>query len=205
MLAQPLVHGTGEGLFGMVVDGAIAGASAHRRLRMVDPAGSGSSACVSAAVDGALAARAEAMLAGAGWSGLFMLEFLRDADGVPWFVELNGRTWGSMALARRRGLEYPAWAVDLALGRSRRIASPPDDCEALVCRHLGRDLLHLLTVLRGPPDASVRWPGRGRTLRDVLAVHRGERFYNWRPDEPALFVDDTLRTVLTALAGKVRA
>ena len=50
-----------------------------------------------------------------------MIELLRDRDGVAWFMELNGRTWGSLALARRLGLEYPAWAALDALG----IAAPP--------------------------------------------------------------------------------
>ena len=41
---------------------------------------------------------------------------LRDGEGTAWFMELNGRAWGSMALARRLGHEYPRWAVQAALG-----------------------------------------------------------------------------------------
>ena len=51
------------------------------------------------------------MLSHTQWRGMFMLEFLRAKDGTAWFMELNGRPWGSMALARRSGLEYPAWAL----------------------------------------------------------------------------------------------
>ena len=52
---------------------------------------------------------------------MFMLELLRDAAGTPWFMEVNGRPWGSMALAVRRGFDYPVWAVRR---RSTRPSSP---------------------------------------------------------------------------------
>ena len=97
--------------------------SAHRRIRMMNPAGSGSSACISIPVGRfACARRRESMLTRLEWSGLFMLELLRDGDGKRWFVELNGRAWGSMALARAVGLEYPAWAVAQAFGE--RLGEP---------------------------------------------------------------------------------
>ncbi len=195
LLAQPFVLGVGEGLFGLCGPDGLAALSAHRRLRMMNPQGSGSSACVSIPVDPELAAGAERMLTAIGWRGLFMLEFLRDGDGTAWFMELNGRTWGSTALARRLGLEYPAWTVaqlqepDFVPGASTR--------EGLVCRHLGRELVYLLMVLRGPRSVALtRWPGRGEAVRDVSRIRRSDRWYNWRAGDTALFVDDTLSTVL---------
>ncbi len=194
LLAQPLIGGVGEGLFGMAGPHGLIALSAHRRVRMMNPQGSGSSACVSTAVDPELAAGAERMLTEAGWRGMFMLEFLRGSDGTPWFMELNGRTWGSMALARRLGLEYPAWAV--------RQLSEPDFSPAAqpaagqVCRHLGREVVHLLTVMRGPKSVAVKgWPSRRRTVRDVLSFRRSEGWYNCRRGDMALFLDDTVSTV----------
>ena len=115
VLVQPLIHGVGEGLFGHVGRRGVVGWSAHRRVRMVNPQGSASSACRSHPVDRDLVEPSERFLSIIGWRGMFMLEFLRDADGKPWFMELNGRAWGSMALARRRGFEYPAWTVQATL------------------------------------------------------------------------------------------
>jgi biotin carboxylase len=206
LLVQQLVRGTGEGLFGLVTDGAVGHWSAHRRLRMVNPQGSGSSACVSAAPDPTLVAGGERMMSGAGWRGLFMLEFLREPGGRAWFMELNGRTWGSLALARRLGLEYPAWAARDALG----LAPPPPDVElgdeTIVCRHLGREIIHVLSVLRGPRSAAIEgWPSRWGTVRDVMRVRREERWYNWSARHPAVFLDDTLQTVLSAVASRSRA
>jgi hypothetical protein len=199
LLAQPLLSGVGEGLFGIAGRNGLVALSAHRRIRMMNPEGSGSSACVSIAVDPQLAAAATRMLTEAGWSGMFMLEFLRDADGRAWFMELNGRPWGSMALARRAGLEYPAWAMSQLWDPAFTPVSP-EPAAGLVCRHLGRELVHVLMVMRGPKSAGLsRYPSRWRTLREVLRIRRGERWYNWRRSDWGLFVDDALQTVLGSL------
>jgi hypothetical protein len=203
MLAQPFIPGVGEGLFGLAGPAGLTALSAHRRIRMANPQGSGSSACESIAVDPQLAEAAERMLVGASWRGMFMLEFLRGEDGTPWFMELNGRPWGSMALARRLGLEYPSWAL-------RRLDDPGFEPaiqprSGQVCRHLGRELVHLMMVMRGPRSAALTsWPSRRETLRQVLRVRRSDRWYNWRPGELGLFVEDTVRTVQAHVPSRSR-
>jgi hypothetical protein len=192
-IVQPLIEGTGEGVFGIVADGGIAAVSAHRRVRMMNPRGSGSSACRSIPLADDLAAPVTAFLADSDWRGLFMVEMLRDRAGQAWFMELNGRPWGSMALARYRGLAYPAWAARAALDpefappyQGMTGVTAPD----VTARHLGREIVHLGMVLArgGAPRA---W-----TVREVLTVRRGDRWYNWRPSEPAVFAADTWSTVL---------
>jgi predicted ATP-grasp superfamily ATP-dependent carboligase len=207
ILSQPWIAGTGEGLFGIAAGGETLHWSAHRRLRMVNPQGSGSSACASAVPDPALIAGGARMMAAGGWDGLFMLEFLRDRAGAPWFMELNGRTWGSLALARRLGLEYPAWAAldKLGIATPPAVAPKPPDGRELVCRHLGREILHTLSVLRGPRSAALdEWPSRWETVRAVARVRRAERWYNWSPRHPGIFLDDTLQTVLAAAPRRSR-
>jgi hypothetical protein len=122
-------------------------------------------------------------------------------------MELNGRTWGSLALARRLGFEYPAWAALDALGIAAPPAAPPAQAatDGVVCRHLGREILHTVSVLRGPRSAALtEWPSRWQTIRDVTRVRRGERWYNWSSRHPAMFVDDTVRTVLAAVPRRGR-
>ncbi len=195
VLAQPLIRGVGEGLFGHFGPRGVVGWTAHRRVRMVNPHGAASSACRSHGVDEQLLGPSEQFLETIGWRGLFMLEFLRDADGTPWFMELNGRPWGSMALARRRGFEYPAWAVRGALDASFEPdvpAGPPH----ILCRNLGLELVHLLFVARGPQSrAPVEWPRVGRAVRDVCRIEPGDRFYNWKRSQPQVFAADTLATL----------
>ncbi|MCX5041680.1 hypothetical protein OG921_00560 [Aldersonia sp. NBC_00410] len=199
LLVQPVIRGRGEGLFGTVGPSGDTPWSAHRRIRMVNPAGSASSACESVEVDSALRAGVADMLDGLGWRGLFMAEFLRDAAGRAWFMELNGRAWGSLALATGRGFEYPAWAVQdaLALPRSPSAPSAPPHIRA---RHLGREAVHLAFVVRGPQSAGVAdWPRRGRTVRDLLRIRRGDRVYNWNRRQPKVAVADTWRTLADQL------
>ena len=194
-LVQPLIRGVGEGLFGHMGQRGVIAWSAHRRVRMVNPQGSASSACRSQPVDPALIEPSERFLLDVGWRGMFMLEFLRDADGVPWFMELNGRAWGSMALARRRGLEYPAWSVEATLDPGFEPTPPPPSPDIL-CRNLGLELVHILFVLRGPQSAAqTEWPSRGRTLRDVLQFRRTDRWYNWCRSQPRVLLADTFGTV----------
>jgi biotin carboxylase len=199
-LIQPVIGGVGEGVFGIAVHGEVQALSAHRRIRMMNPRGSGSSAARSIPVDPALAESARRFVAESGWEGIFMLEFLRDAAGRPWFMELNGRTWGSMALARHRGWPYPVWAVEAALDPHWRLSVPPEGAHLRV-RHLGREIVHLLAVLRGARGADVgRWPSRGSTIAAMLKPERGTRWYHARPGELRVLARDTWNTV----AGQVR-
>jgi hypothetical protein len=56
MLLQQFVAGIGIGLFGLAAERGVIGWSAHRRVRMMNPQGSGSSACISEEVDQSLRA-----------------------------------------------------------------------------------------------------------------------------------------------------
>lgn len=203
LLIQPLIPGTGEGIFGFVGPDGVCNWSGHRRLRMMNPHGSGSSACRALPPEPGLRAAAEAFLKTAGWRGAFMIELLRDPAGTAWFMELNGRMWGSLALARDQGFEYPAWAIAQALDRNFR---PPSvtATPGAEARHLGRDLLHLLFVLRGPKDDFHRadWPRLGRSLADVLLPRRGLQAYNAHPEFPRFARQEALHAVRQALRGR---
>lgn len=196
-LAQPLIAGVGEGLFGFAGATGVTAWSAHQRVRMMNPHGSGASACRTRPVDPVLRDCGARLIEAIGWRGPFMIELLRDADGKAWFMEFNGRLWGSTALARRAGFEYPAWVVAQALDPgfiAEAPAQPPGDIEV---RHLGRELLHLLFVLRGPQSAfhKAHWPGFRASARGVLRPGRGRDFYNFDRAFPRYFLHDAARTV----------
>jgi hypothetical protein len=195
-LVQPLIAGQGEGIFGFATARGITAWSGHRRLRMMNPHGSGASACRLQPVDPALREAARRLMTGIGWRGPFMVELLRDAAGTAHFMELNGRLWGSTALVRRAGLDYPAWAVAQALdpGFVPPGIAPRDPGTV---RHLGRDLVHLLFVLRGPQSAFHRagWPRFWPALGAVLRPAPGRQFYNWDPGHRWFHLRDALSTV----------
>jgi hypothetical protein len=175
--------------------------SAHRRLRMMNPHGSGSSACTSIPVPGTLKVPIERFIRASGWLGMFMIELLVDRTGTTWFVELNGRSWGSMALSRRQGFEYPAWTVKQLLNAASLDDLRPPGTGQFVCRNIGRECMHLLFVLRGPESKAVdaTWPPFWRTTIDMLSVRSGDSLYNWRRDDPRVFFSDWWYTISNQL------
>jgi predicted ATP-grasp superfamily ATP-dependent carboligase len=196
LLVQPFIEGIGEGVFGLATPDGVRAWSSHRRLRMMNPQGSGSSACISQAVPDDLKAKAATLVDQTQWRGLFMIELLRDKAGRAWFVELNGRPWGSMALARRQGLEYPAWQVGIAIDAGSPAGTVNGAGDGLICRHIGRELMHLAFVLRGPRSTALRrWPSIWSAIGGVIGIRPGDGLYNWRRDDPAVFISDCYYTV----------
>ena len=194
-ISQPVITGTGEGLFGLATEAGVVGWCAHRRVRMMNPRGSGSSACRSIPVAADVREAAERFLELADWRGIFMIELLRNDSAQPVFMELNGRSWGSMALSCRRGYEFPAWAVQSRLDPAFRPAVPVNP-RHLTCRYLGGELIHLAFVMRGACDRDPRaWPSRRAALRDVLRIRRGEAWYNSRRGEGSVLAVDTWQAV----------
>lgn len=195
-LMQPFLCGTGEGVFGFAAARGVEAWSAHRRLRMMNPHGSGSSACISQPVPENLKAPIERLVKDAGWHGLFMVELLRDDSGQHWFVEFNGRPWGSMALSRRQGFEYPAWNVNLALDPQCTFPLSSRAASTVVCRNLGREIMHLLFVLRGRNSPAIKnWPSFWRSVAGVMGINVRDSFYNFRRDDLKVFVSDCYYTI----------
>jgi predicted ATP-grasp superfamily ATP-dependent carboligase len=58
-----------------------------------------------------------------GWSGLFQAQFVRDAHGEHYLIDLNPRVYGSLNLAVAAGLNLPGIWVDLLLGRRRHVGA----------------------------------------------------------------------------------
>lgn len=196
LLIQPFVTGNGEGVFGIAAQGGVRAWSAHKRLRMMNPQGSGSSACVSQPVQPELAVSTENLIRKTGWRGLFMIEILRDHSGKAWFMEMNGRPWGSMALSRRQGLEYPAWHTTLAVDSQSPVGMADSSRFGVVCRNAGREFMHLLFVLRGPRSKALsNWPSFWKAFRQVLDIRRRDAFYNWRREDPKVFFADCYYTI----------
>lgn len=197
LLAQTVQTGVGGGLFGFATDSDIYCWSAHMRVRMMNPKGSGSSACRSEPVDQYPIQQAKNMLMSSGWKGQFMIELLLDDSGNFWFIELNGRPWGSMALALRMGFSYPLWTAQQVLNPNF-IPIAPTTHQPVTCRHVGREIIHVLQVIRGPSSSAIpNWPSVRQTLLNVLRIKKNDRFYNWRSYNKSLFIYDIYNTILS--------
>ncbi|MGH1420065.1 MAG: hypothetical protein ACRBCJ_14515 [Hyphomicrobiaceae bacterium] len=197
LLVQPLIEGGGEGVFGFMTDNGVLAWSGHERVRMMNPHGSGSSACQTRPPSKKMQMVCEDFLTRINWRGPFMIELLRARDTTPYFMELNGRMWGSMALARRAGYEYPAWSIAQTLDRGFRPGPITPENSQLLLRHLGRDIAHLLFVMRGPQTDFHKstWPKFGSAFVNVLKPNHRRNFYNYDPAHRWYFIRDAYDVV----------
>lgn len=118
VIAQERVPGRGAGAFLLRAQGRTLLQFAHRRLHEVPYTGGVSSLRQSDPEAPALAL-GERLLSGLDYSGVAMVEFRRAPNGELHFLEINGRLWGSLALALHAGVDFPLAMVQAAL-------SPPD-------------------------------------------------------------------------------
>ncbi len=206
VLVQPLIHGTGEGVFGFAGKDGVAQVFGHRRIRMMNPHGSGASACCATRPADDLIDKVKTFIASIGWQGPFMVELLTDEEGNSWFIELNGRLWGSTALTRRNGYDYPGWAVEQAFDPGFHPDASPGSPDDRRVRHLGREILHLLFVIKGPKSKfhAERWPNFFRSACGVFSLHSPSGFYNYDRAFPLFFLREAAFTVVKGIRGRNR-
>lgn len=106
-LLQQHLPGDGRGYFGLYVDGERRGSYTHHRIREYPPSG-GASACAESGRDPELRRYGSRILDALDWTGVAMVEFKDDAEGTPHVLEINPKFWGSLDLALRSGLNFPA-------------------------------------------------------------------------------------------------
>ncbi len=184
-LIQELTEGDGAGIFSIWDHGTPRAWFAHRRLREEDPRGSRASAAVSVPCDARLREWSERLLGTLRWHGVAMVEFKwNEARGTASLMEINGRFWGSLALALSAGMDFPYWLYRLANQES--IEAPADYPLGMVARDPIAELKHLVRVLAPRRRGFAgRRPSRWTTLRQLpTIVHPTRDSYNWTTDDP---------------------
>lgn len=159
-LIQERVEGPGYGVGVLADNGKVMAAFAHRRIREYPVSGGPSTFCVSV-VDDRLTGYAAAVLGELGWTGVAMVEFKKDDDYR--LMEINPRFWGSLPLATRAGVNFPALLCRHALGES--IHEAPRYEAGVKLRFLPLDAAAAWSALRDPQR---RWSYALGFLRDVL-------------------------------------
>jgi predicted ATP-grasp superfamily ATP-dependent carboligase len=191
LLAQEYVEGRGVGYFALMNRGKLRAEFAHRRIRDVRPTGSGSALRESVAVDPRVRSAALPLLESLEWHGVAMVEFRLRADGVPVFLEVNGRFWNSLALPVIAGVDFPALLFRLATATD---VEPVHDYRVGVrCRWWLGDVRHLMAVLRGrPAEFQGYFPGRLETIGKFFTPVPGTHHDNFRWDDPLPELGDWL-------------
>jgi predicted ATP-grasp superfamily ATP-dependent carboligase len=128
---------------------------------------------VTVPVDRRIADRIIALLSELGWHGLAQLQFVSPPVGEPKLIDLNGRFYGSLALAVEAGVNLPAVWAAVATGRPAARAGP---AKLGVCyQWLEGDLRRARVERRN---------GLMRDVADSLAYGRHATHSIWRSDDP---------------------
>ena len=191
ILIQEFVAGEGTGYFALMQHGELRAEFAHQRIRDVYPTGSGSALRVSIAPDPVIRNASLAMLRALRWHGVAMVEFRKKDGEAPVFMEVNGRFWNSLPLARYAGVDFPALLarmaetgdVPLSLGYRTGIR----------CRWLLGDFRHLVEVWMGPPPGYPEpYPNRLRALLTILTPVPGTYHDLFQASDPLPELGDWL-------------
>ncbi|HEV3407616.1 MAG TPA: ATP-grasp domain-containing protein [Gaiellaceae bacterium] len=148
VLLQEYCRGEGHGV-GLLMDrGQPLLAFQHRRLREVPFTGGPSSLRDSVPLDPVLFEHSARLLEALHWTGPAMVEFKVGPEG-PSLMEINGRLWGSLALAVKSGVDFPGRIVDVFLSPLTEPAAGRDFGYAVGVRSrdLGLELSWIASVL----------------------------------------------------------
>ncbi len=200
ILVQEFVPGEGTGYFALMHHGELRAEFAHRRIRDVHPTGSGSAVRVSVEPDPEVRRASVAILSALRWHGVAMVEYRKEHDKPPVFMEVNGRFWHSLPLACYAGVDFPALLARMAEGGDSPLSSGYKT--GVRCRWFLGDARHLLEVWQGPPPGyPENFPSRMRTLLDILMPVPGtyHDLFQWRDPLPEL--GDWIYTLQRSLGG----
>jgi predicted ATP-grasp superfamily ATP-dependent carboligase len=161
----------------------------HRRLHEWPPEGGVSTLCRAEPADahGAQMTLSENLLRALDWEGQAMVEYRYDADNDRyWLMEVNGRFWGSLPLARHCGADF-AWEAyrRKILGQVDPAPTPNDRLRA---RYMVPETKRLARILFAPGRIGDPF-FRRRPLRDLGAyllafVDPRARYYVFSRSDP---------------------
>ena len=172
VLLQEYCRGIGHGLELLMYQGRPLAAFQHKRLREIPINGGASAFRESVPLDPVLYDYGVQLLEAIRWTGLAMVEFKIGVDG-PKLMEINGRVWGSLPLAVRSGMDFPARLADLYLNGppGSEVAADTAYVSGVRVRNLELDLIWIAQVLYGKPRYPfLAMPGRHRAAAALLGL-----------------------------------
>jgi predicted ATP-grasp superfamily ATP-dependent carboligase len=196
-LFQELVVGHVTNLCCFAASGRVVAVHEYRSLRRMGWEGTSVLREVTAATP-RLVQYVERLLGELSWDGVAQVAFIvRERDGASWYMETNGRFWGSVEGSIAIGWDFPYWAYRY-FTRGDLPEPPPVAVGSRTCWHFG-DLRLLGRRLRGIEPPVPPRPGKLRAIADYVT--------GFRPGVHAdvFALDDPLPEVVEHLAGIRRA
>lgn len=205
-LVQEYCPGLGIGQMFLVRDGKVALRFQHQRIHEWPPEGGVSSLCKSLPLDAhqACLERSCALLAALKWNGVAMVEYRYDPESDDYyFMEINGRFWGSLPLAIAAGVPFPAALVDSEAGVATGVSA--NDYSPRHCRFMIPELRRLARLIFQPgaiQDPFFRY-SRTQELVDFIRYffQPGMRYYIFDLRDPGPFLVD-MKNMVTKLFSR---
>jgi predicted ATP-grasp superfamily ATP-dependent carboligase len=182
-IVQEFCRGEGIGVEVLMRAGEALAVFQHRRLREKPATGGISVLCESVDLDSRLAGWAVSLLKAMKWDGVAMVEYRVDphtADAR--LLEVNGRFWGSLPLAIRAGVDFPALYL-MSRVAPESVPRMPEYKAGVRCRSLAHDTAALLDTLRTGNRPRMRAIGSYFASFSPLV---GGYVWSWRDPMPSL-------------------
>lgn len=201
VILQEYCSGVGEGVEMLALRGKPIAAFQHRRLAEIPVSGGASARRESVPLDPELYDHARRLVEELEWTGLIMVEF-RVGERAR-LMEINGRIWGSLPLAFRAGMDFPAWLADIQFASSPDARGEPRTSYPAGIRvsNLELSILWIVQVLLGLRRYPyLPAPGRLEALKgiwDILHPRHGFDIRSCDDPEPA-------RSELRKIARKLK-
>lgn len=192
-LVQSYCPGIGLGQMFHMQDGVATLMFQHRRIHEWPPEGGVSTVCATVPLDqhSEQRAKSEKLLASIGWEGPAMVEYRFDEKtGTYWLMEINGRFWGSLPLARHAGADF-AWET-YARGLGIETAQP--DIRERHARYTIPETRRLIRVF-SRSAVIADGPFKATPWRDLMSYisdffDPGMRYFVWDRHDPGPFFAD---------------
>ncbi len=193
-LVQEYCPGHGIGQMFLVRNGKILMQFQHERIHEWPPEGGVSTLCKSVPLDTHRSCRERSanLLEKLQWDGVAMVEYrYDDVSGTYYFMEINGRFWGSLPLAIAAGVPFASGLVGVQTG------SPESEQSAyaeLYCRFMIPEVRRLIRLIFQPgkiQDPFYRYSKGLEVVRFFIDFFRpGMRYYLLSFDDPGPLIAD---------------
>jgi predicted ATP-grasp superfamily ATP-dependent carboligase len=148
-IVQELVEGSGWGVSCLYWHGKLIQSFTHKRLEEKVLTGGTSSLRISKS-NRQLESYAHKLLNNLSWHGLAMVEFkFNEKENKGWFIEINPRLWGSIALAKASGADFvKSLYIAATLGEEEALKNVKPWKEGVVARWFVGDMIRKLQLLK---------------------------------------------------------
>ena len=200
VVAQEFIPGEGAIYCLLLCRGQLRAEFAYRRIRSVHPTGWGAALRVSVPASGLRDQSLTIIRAlDPKWTGLASVEYRVAPEGTAYFLEVNPRTWNSLALAVYAGVDFPRMLAEIA--EHGDVPSHPGYPTGVVCRWWLGDLRRLLYVWGGVPGSYPgKTTGRMAALFDFLRPVPHAFHDNFMARDPLPEVGDWLGAATRAVS-----